>query len=42
METVVIGRVIEHPIIAELLAEIVADNYTCNCDDYEACDYDAD
>lgn len=32
---------IDHPIVAYFIAEVVADVYACNCDDYEACDYEA-
>lgn len=31
----------DHPIVAFFMAEIVADVYACNCDDYEVCQYEA-
>lgn len=32
---------INHPIVASIKDDIVRDEYACNCDDYEVCEYEA-
>lgn len=32
---------VDHPIVASFIAEVAADAYSCNCDDYEVCEYEA-
>ena len=38
---VVMNPRINHPIVASFLKEIAADVFICPCDDYEACEYEA-
>lgn len=35
------SQLVEHPIVSQLIAEVITETAACKCDDCDPCDYEA-